>query len=300
MGDMVVGREEGHVFRRGELAWLARRVRMLWFSPAIRLCACQTAQTGFISRYLRFNICYSRDPAEAHTRMSRKAPTPIRITPSSAPLEAMVAKQQSNIDELVTKNRSLEQTINKLKAELSSEKAKWEAAVQQLHQQHKDEQGEWREGCDSLQSLWRIAHLRAVVDLEKERMVAFKLKEELRLERLARLQRDFQIGQFQARETELEDRVQELALEVERKDGRRLEEVATLEATVEELRKEVEEQSGKLEEAVQARKQLEVRHCLLLSSVRYIAFRMLIALHSVPENPYKFACRACLPNSLVE
>ncbi|EKM58265.1 uncharacterized protein PHACADRAFT_117064 [Phanerochaete carnosa HHB-10118-sp] len=189
--------------------------------------------------------------------MSRKTPTPIRIAPSSAPLEAMVAKQQSNIDELVTRNRSLEQSINKLKAELSAEKAKSDATAQQLHQQHKAEQGEWREGCDSLQSLWRIAHLKAVVDLEKERTVAFKLKEDLRSERLARLQRDFQIGQFQAREAELEDRVQELTLDNGERNGQTQEELAALETTVQEQQREADERKEELEEAIQSKKQLE-------------------------------------------
>ncbi|GJE88583.1 hypothetical protein PsYK624_046660 [Phanerochaete sordida] len=169
----------------------------------------------------------------------------------------MVAKQQSNIDELVTKNRSLEQTITKLRADVTAEKAKTEAAVQREQEQHKAEQAEWKEGCDSLQSLWRIAHLRAVVDLEKEKTTAFKLKEDMRLERLARLQRDFQIGQFQAREAELENRLQELTLEIGEKDRRQQDDIATLEGTVEELRKEAEERDEKLEDAIQAKNQLE-------------------------------------------
>lgn len=189
--------------------------------------------------------------------MTRVAPTPIRITPSSAPLEAMVAKQQSNIDELVTRNRSLEQTISKLKADLVAERSKTEAAVQQLQQQHKVEQAEWREGCDSLQGLWRVAHLRTVVDLEKERTLSLRLKEDLRLEKLARLQRDFQIGQFQAREGELEDRVQELALDNVVKDRRLSEELSTLEETVQALRKDVKERDEQLEETLQSKKQLE-------------------------------------------
>lgn len=234
--------------------------------------------------------------------MSRKTPTPIRITPSSAPLEAMVAKQQSNIDELVTKNRSSEQSINKLKAELSTEKAKSDATIQQLHQQHKAEQGEWREGCDSLQSLWRIAHLKAIVDLEKDRTAAFKLKEDLRSERLARLQRDFQIGQFQAREAELEDRVQELTLDNEERNGQTQEELVTLGATVQELQREAEERKEELEEAVQSKRQLEVRLVQppLLFGHYILTLMPLLRFITYSESTRRLAQRACFFASILQ
>lgn len=189
--------------------------------------------------------------------MSRKAPTPIRSTPSSAPLETMVAKQQAHIDDLVAKNRSLEQTVNRAKADLSQEKARWEATVQQLKQQSKVEQAEWKEGCDSLQSLWRIEHLRAVVDVEKERIAVIKLREELRLARLARLQRDFQISMFQAKESELEDRIQQLVYELEVQERENDEERLAANS----LAKRLQDAEDELKSSREENKQLEVRLC---------------------------------------
>lgn len=142
--------------------------------------------------------------------ITRKAPTPIRSAPSSAPLEAMVTKQQAHIDELVMRNRTTEQTIQKLKAEIEAEKQRHESSLQQLKQQFGQERTEWKEAADSLQNLWRAAYLRAVHDLAKERMEIVKLREELRLSRLAKLQRDYQIGMFQAKELELENHVVDL------------------------------------------------------------------------------------------
>ena len=185
--------------------------------------------------------------------MSRKAPTPIRTTPSSAPLEAMVAKQQSHIDELVMKNRSLEQTISKLRADLSGEKGRWDGTIQQLKQQSKVEQAEWKEGCDTLQSLWRIEHLRVIVDVEKEKTNATKLREDLRMAKLARLRRDFQITMFQARESELEDRIQQLNYELELK-GREKEAEAQFADSLANKVREAEEQ---LELSADEKKQLE-------------------------------------------
>lgn len=165
----------------------------------------------------------------------------------------MVAKQQSHIDELVMKNRSLEQAMTKLRAELSGEKGRWETTIQQLRQKSKEEQAEWKEGCDSLQRLWKIEHLRAVVDLEKGRTTVIKLREELRVARLARLQRDFQIGMFQAKESELEDRIQQLSYDLEVKSrGREVE--AQL---VESLTEDLQEAREQLESSVEEKKQLE-------------------------------------------
>lgn len=47
-------------------------------------------------------------------------------------------------------------------------------------------------------------------ELEQERVLLLKEQNVVRLEELARLQRDFQISMFQARESELEMRIEEL------------------------------------------------------------------------------------------
>lgn len=173
-----------------------------------------------------------------------------------------MAKQQSHIDELVMKNRSLEQTVTKVRAELSAEKARWEGIALQMKQQSKAELAEWKKGCDALQSSWRIQQLRAVVDLEKERISCLKLKEELRQEQLARLHRDFQIGMFQAKESELEDRIQQLTIELDGKDEEKDESVKL----AEELEVQLRASEEQLEQSAQARKRLEARVIQFLAS----------------------------------
>ena len=73
----------------------------------------------------------------------------------------------------------------------------------------------WKEAYDSLQHLWRIACMRQDVEIQKERTNVLKMKEELRMERLAKLQRDFRISTFQTKEMELEDRIYAIQEEVE-------------------------------------------------------------------------------------
>lgn len=170
----------------------------------------------------------------------------------------MVAKQQSHIDDLVAKNRTLEQTLTKVRAELSAEKARVDTGLVQFKTQLKKEQDEWREGCDSLQSLWRITHLRSVVDLEKERLIILQLREQLRQERLATLQRDFQISTFQAREVELEDQLQQHLRERDRQ-AQQIQETSVLTGNIKQLQAELRQKEQDLEDAVQSKQQLEAR-----------------------------------------
>jgi chromosome segregation ATPase len=187
--------------------------------------------------------------------MNRKAPTPIRSVPSSAPLEAMVTKQQSHIDELVMKNRTSEQTIQKLKAEIQAEQHRHESSVQNLKLQFGQERAEWKGAGDSLQQLWRIAYLRILSDLGRERTEMVKMKEELRLARLARLQRNYRIGSFQAKELESEDRIMELREQVEDVEWR-LEQERSKRV---ELKAQLQESVDDLHELQTERNQLEVR-----------------------------------------
>lgn len=203
---------------------------------------------------LRETNCFHRFLAP-QMAMSVKAPTPIRSAPSSAPLEAMVAKQQSHIEDLVMQNRTLEQMVQKLRAEVTADQSRHDSTLQQLKQQFGIERIEWKSAADSLQSLWRIVYLRAVAELEKERSNVFKMREEVRLGRVARLQRDYRIGMFQTREMELEDRVAEFQEQFEDMRSSYEEEHKKRLDQKEQFRESVLE----LNEVVGERDQLEVR-----------------------------------------
>lgn len=147
--------------------------------------------------------------------MSRSIPTAIRSIPSSAPYEAMAVSQQTHIDDLVQKNRTLDHVAKKLKDELNLEQTRSKEAAKAIKAQWQAESAEWREGCDSLQACHRIAHLRTVVELDKERLALVKEKDVARQERIAVLQRDYRITMFQIRESDLEGRIEELEDELE-------------------------------------------------------------------------------------
>ncbi|KAL6307412.1 hypothetical protein BKA93DRAFT_768090 [Sparassis latifolia] len=170
----------------------------------------------------------------------RRAPTPLRSSTSSSPLEAMIASKQAHIEELVTQTRTLEHTISKLRAALGEEQVRAQDAVSALQKRWKAERAEWRDGCETLQAAHRIAHLRTAVELDRERVSVLKEREEVRRERLARLQRDFRLVTFQLRETELEERV--ATLEAELGDAER-----AVERERQKLSDEVDGKAGALE-----------------------------------------------------
>ena len=172
---------------------------------------------------------------------SKRAPTPLRSTPiasattsiltsstatgsKATPHEAMVASQQTHINELVNKTRSLENSIKRLTDELEksnsecttlcTERASWEVDRKTWtgdRQKWMEEKKIWAEGCDTMQACHRIQQYRMACVLNDERIAILRMQDDLRKEQLKRLQRDYKITMFLAREVELEAQVEELA-----------------------------------------------------------------------------------------
>ena len=136
-------------------------------------------------------------------------------TPLGVPAPSLEASNQAQIDDLVQRNRTLEHTVRKLSDQVSLEVARSKEAAATIQEQWQQEQREWREGCDVLQSCHRIVQLRNTVELENQRMNVLKELDAVRKEKLKRLQRDFRITMFQVKEAELERRIVELEEEKE-------------------------------------------------------------------------------------
>lgn len=131
-------------------------------------------------------------------------------TPLGFGAPSLETSYQSQIDDLVQRNRTLEYTNKKLADQIALEKAKASEAVAEAQKYWRQEQIEWRQGCDVLQSCHRVVQLQNVLQLEQEHMNVLKEQEVTRKEKLLRLQRDFRITMFQAREAELEDKIRDL------------------------------------------------------------------------------------------
>ena len=223
---------------------------------------------------------------------ARRAPTPLRSTPVSTattsiltsstatgstatPHEAMVASQLAHINDLVQKNRSLEQSIKKLDEDfsksaadviaLNTERKSWEGDRKTWmgeRQKWMDERKAWAEGCDTMQACHRIHQYRVACALHDERVAVLRMQEVARKEQLKRLQRDYKITMFQAREAELEaqiDHVEELrdeATEVRTDCEKSVQELKTRSAA---LAEEVKTKTAEIQAAHRQREQVEVR-----------------------------------------
>lgn len=194
--------------------------------------------------------------------MSRMVPTPIRTAPSSAPLETMVTKQQNHIDELVTRNRGLEVAVQKLQVDVTSERVRYEDALQKVKAQYDNEKKKWKEDSNMLQGLWHISYLREVVRVESAGKTIMDMRDELRLSRLATLQRDYQLEMFRAKESERDDRIAELEDALEAASWDKAEAEALFAAREKEKVASAERLETRLEELLEAteeQKQTEVR-----------------------------------------
>lgn len=192
---------------------------------------------------------------------ARSVPTPIRSTPTSAPYEAMAISQQTHIDDLVQKNRTLDHVAKKLKEELLSEQARSRDAIKSIKSRWEEESAEWKEGCESLQAFHRIAHLRTIVELDRERLAVVKEKDVARQERIAKLQRDYQITMFQVRESQLEGNIEELEEEFQDSQTRAEEDtvamVAEHEEVIENLKASIAEYASEAKQHMKEYKTIE-------------------------------------------
>ena len=188
----------------------------------------------------------------------------------------MVASQLAHINDLVQKNRSLDQTIKRLNEDISksaaevnalnAERKSWEGDRKTWmgeRQKWMDERKVWAEGCDSMQACHRIQQYRVACALHAERVTVLKMQEVARQEQLKRLQRDYKITMFQAREAELEAQISHLEELRDEATGAN----ASYEKTAQELKArctsladEVKSKAAEIQAAHKRREQIEVRY----------------------------------------
>lgn len=201
---------------------------------------------------------------------------------TATPHEAMVASQLAHINELVQKNRSLEQTIRKLDEDLSNSTADIIALNAERksregdrktwmgeHQKWMDERKTWAEGCNTMQACHRIQQYRVACALHDERVAVLNMQEAARKEHLKRLQRDYKITMFQAREADLEaqvEQVEELRDEAMEMKARYEKSAQELKARSASLAEEVKSKTAEIQTMHRQREQVEVR-----SSLEYLS-----------------------------
>jgi hypothetical protein len=160
----------------------------------------------------------------------------------------MIASQKTHIDELVQKTRTLDNTIKSLQEQLSNSRAEWQA-----------ERKEWVDGCDSLLACYRIAHLRSNVLLAQERVALAHERDITRRERVAVIQRDYNLILFKAREKEIELEADRLKEELRGTANGNVALVVELREKLAEGMRELKEKAALLRDAEKAREAAEVR-----------------------------------------
>ena len=131
-------------------------------------------------------------------------------TPRNARVPTLEASNQVQIDDLVQRNRALEQANKNLEGQLHTEQRRNKEVLAEIQEQLHRERQESREGCDVLISCHRLVNLRTLSDLETVKTKFLQEQEVTRQEKQQRLQRDTQILNFQIREGDLEDTISRL------------------------------------------------------------------------------------------
>lgn len=130
------------------------------------------------------------------------------ISKASAP--SLQDSQRPQIEDLVERNKRLALDITRLEEHLAQKELHSQQLVKNTQEHLHKVQEEWRDGLDVVQTLHRLAELRAADELEKERMNILSEQNETRLEKTARMHRDYKLLLFQMDEAELLSRLEDL------------------------------------------------------------------------------------------
>ncbi|KAK0193923.1 hypothetical protein F5146DRAFT_1033261 [Armillaria mellea] len=166
-----------------------------------------------------------------------------------ATVPSLEASQQSHINDLVQRNRALEHAAKLLRDDLDCEKARSKHALSDVHKRWKLDQKEWREGVDVLLSCHRIVLWRETIDLQTERLNFLKEEEDIRLGKIARLQRDYRITQFQQSECQYTSRQELLEAEIDTLNKKQITQKDKWKAHSAELLSRVQDRETRLEAA---------------------------------------------------
>jgi hypothetical protein len=201
-----------------------------------------------------------------------KAPTPLRPVASSSTNHTAPTLSRDAQQDLTQKNRALENTNARLVQELDREKL---ALTEERAARAADRLSLLRD-MELMEGTHRITHARVIATLEQERASALELSKRVRTEKLARIQRDFAITQFQIKETVLEAKVDELEEELERREEESAMVVEQMREKLERFRRELGRTKDLLAEREKAKEEAKVRLARIITSsvviVCYYAF----------------------------
>lgn len=135
----------------------------------------------------------------------------------------MDARQQAHINELTEQLRTAEHMSKKLREELAQAQAQMKAERTSLQDQRLKEAQAWKVGTELTKTSYQVTQARLLLLLDMERRNVLSGEDAVRKEKLARVQRDYNLVLFQQKENELEERIiglQEI-LEAEREERER-------------------------------------------------------------------------------
>jgi hypothetical protein len=178
---------------------------------------------------------------------------------ASHALPSVSASNEAQISDLVRRNRTLEHIKKQLAQELATEKERSKEAILEYQNQWHEQESLMRVECESLLSCYRFVQLRTVSELESERLSILNEQQLLRAEKLLRLQRDFRITMFYARERELEEKIVELEEEMERMAAERVALASVLRKKLALIVGEVRSRDTRIENLISERADVEVR-----------------------------------------
>lgn len=178
--------------------------------------------------------------------------------PLYSPVPSLAAANQSQIDDLVQRNKTLDSMHKKLLDEVKQERERHKAELLKIRDEHDQAREEWRRSTADLLTLCQIHNRNVQLELETEKGKVTQEMIGVREEKLGRINRDYKLKLWELRSEELEQQVTVLQEEKDDMEQNYREGIEDLQHDYEDAESRLRDAQAELKRLTKARDALQV------------------------------------------
>ena len=178
--------------------------------------------------------------------------------PLYSPVPSLAAANQSQIDDLVQRNKTLDSIHKKLLDEVKQERERHKTELLKIRDEHDQAREEWRRSTADLLTLCQIHNRKIQLELETEKGKVTQEMIGVREEKLGRINRDYKLKLWELRAEELEQQVTVLQEEKDDMEQDYREGIDDLQHDYEDVEGRLRDAQAELKRLAKARDALQV------------------------------------------
>lgn len=175
-----------------------------------------------------------------------------------SPVPSLTAANQSQIEDLVQRNKTLDVTHKKLLAEVKQERDRHKEELLRIKEDHARLEEDWRKNSYDLLGICRIHHKKVELALEEERSKVVQEMLISREEKLGRMKTDYKLKLYQMSHEEDEQQLADLEDQMHEMQQEHQDEIQYIKDAQEETTIRLKESQSELKQLRKAKDALQV------------------------------------------